>query len=68
MFTIIATAASDPLMKGIPYTHKNFARTLYKRKPKHDPTIDPQKIDNQHLEYIEFVNIQKKLYFRQHNN
>ena len=38
---------------------------LYHKKPKQEPTIDPQKIDTlPHLGYIEFVDIQKKLYYQ----
>ena len=47
-FTIIAIAASEPPKESDPVSPiKIFAGgALYQRKPKHDPTIDPQKIDN----------------------
>ena len=47
-FTIIAIAASDPPKDNDPVSPmKIFAGgALYQRKPKHAPTIDPQKIDS----------------------
>ena len=61
MFTIIAiimTSESEPVSPM-----KIFAGgALYQRNPKQAPTIDPQKL-KQHQEYIEFVNIQRKLCF-----
>ena len=47
-FTIIAIAARDPPRERDPVSPmKIFAGgALYHRKPKHAPTMDPQKIDN----------------------
>ena len=46
-FTIIATAAKEPPSDKDPVSPiKIFAGgALYQRKPKQEPTIDPQKID-----------------------
>ena len=67
--TIIAIAAKDPPKDSDPVSPiKIFAGgALYQRKPKQAPTIDPQKIDSSPTsEYIESVDIQKKLYFQLH--
>ena len=47
-FTIIATEAIEPPKDKEPVSPINIfaGGALYQRKPKHDPTIDPQKIDN----------------------
>ena len=44
-FTIIAIAASEPPSESEPVSPINIfaGGALYQRKPKHDPTIDPQK-------------------------
>ena len=47
-FTIIAIAASEPRRESYPVSPiKIFdGGALYQRKPKHDPTIAPQKIES----------------------
>ena len=60
---MIATAAKEPPKERSSITHKNFAGgALYHRKPKQDPTIEPQKIAISPTPgiCIVFVNIQKK--------
>ncbi len=47
-FTIIATEAMEPPKDNEPVSPINILAggALYQRKPKHDPTMEPQKIDN----------------------
>ena len=66
---MIATAANEPPNESEPVSPiKIFAGgALYQRKPKQDQQLNHKKsIIPLHLECIEFVNIQKKLYFPQH--
>ena len=46
--TIIAIAASDPPKESEPVSPIKILAggALYQRKPKHEPTIDPQKIES----------------------
>ena len=46
-FTIIATAANDPPRDRDPVSPMNIfaGGALYQRKPRQDPTIDPQNIE-----------------------